>query len=288
MPTEPLQDVIEGRAYARLEPIGCPLCGRALPARRFPARFGMQVSVAECPACRLAFQTPRPSQAASLAYMNWRWSSSGRYVADGPDKRRSARRKLDGVRALLPNARRLLDFGAGSGVFVRVCRDEGIDAVGVEQSEEAIARARDTLGVTLIDGLPDERFDVITLWDVIEHLRDPVAVLAMLKPLLADGGALFMTTGNYENWRRIADGDRWGLYLFDHHFYFTPASLAAVARQAGWTRFRLVGGKHSVPPPGRCLKRPAWGLRAWRAWRAARRTWPEHGDINIMLAVIEP
>jgi len=283
-----MQDVIGGRSFPRLDPIGCPLCGAVIQPRVFAARFGMPVSVAECRSCRLAFQTPRPSEAASLAYMNWRWSSSGRYVADGPDKRRSARRKLDQVLAERPDARRVLDFGAGSGVFVRVCRDAGIDAVGVEQSEEAIARARDTLDVTLFERPPDERFDVITLWDVIEHLRDPVAVLAMLKDRLTAGGALFMTTGNFDNWRRVADGERWGLYLFDHHFYFTPASLAAVARQAGWTRFRLAGGKHSLPPLGRCLKRPAWGWRAWRAWHAARQAWPEHGDVNIMLAVIEP
>lgn len=285
---EPMVDVIEGIPYPRLDAIGCPLCGRPCAPVRFAARYGMQTSVAQCSQCRLAYQTPRPSEAASRAYMNWRWSSTGRYVTDSPGKRRSAQRKLQQLRSILPQPGRLLDFGAGSGVFVRACLDEGIDATGVEQSASAIARACEFYDVRLLESLPDTRFDAITLWDVVEHLRDPVALLGELRGRLGADGALFMTTGNYENWRRIADRERWGLYLLDHHYYFTPESLAATARRAGFTRFRLVDGKHSAPPLGRCLKRPGWGLRAWRAWFEARRAWPAHGDINIMMAVARP
>lgn len=285
---EPMVDLIAGGRYPRQESIDCPLCGRRCPPRRFAARYGMQTSVAECANCRLAYQTPRPSEAASLAYMNWRWSSSGRYVTDSPDKRRSAGRKLDHVRSIVPEPGRLLDFGAGSGAFVRACLDAGIDAVGVEQSESAIARALEFYGVRLLDSVPRESFDAITLWDVVEHLRDPAALLAELRACLNPEGALFMTTGNFENWRRIADGDRWGLYLLDHHYYFTPVSLAETARRAGYARFRLLDTRHSMPPIGRALKRPGWALRAWRAYRQAKRAWPAHGDINIMVAVVQP
>jgi len=281
-------DVIGGIRYPRLEPIDCPLCGRHSSPRRFDARFGMKTSVAECTHCRLAYQTPRPSDEASRAYMNWRWSSSGRYVTDSPGKRRSARKKLVHVQTAAPSLRRLLDFGAGSGVFVRACLDAGLEAIGVEQSESAIARAREFYDVELVESIPDSRFGAITMWDVVEHLRDPIALLGQLREKLEPDGSLFMTTGNYENWKRIADGDRWGLYLLDHHYYFTPASLAETTRRAGFSRFRLLDANHSAPPIGRSLRRPKWGLRAWKAYMDAKRAWPQHGDVNIMVAIVQP
>ena len=278
-------DNINGVAYPRQDPIPCPLCGRVNQPRPIPARFGMQTSVAECLPCRLAYQTPRPSDEASRAYMNWRWSSGDRYVTDSESKRRAAREKLRQVEAVCLEPGRLLDFGAGSGAFVRVSIDGGWDAVGVEQSESAIERAKTYYGISLLDTLPDDRFDAITMWDVVEHLRDPVAVLRLLHDRLGKNGVLFMETGNYENWRRVLEGDRWGLYLLDHHFYFTPHSLEAATARAGFSAFSLLDIDHSAPSLRRTLTRPRWGMRAWRAYRNAQKAWPGHGDINVMVAV---
>ncbi|MBK7952677.1 MAG: class I SAM-dependent methyltransferase [Candidatus Accumulibacter sp.] len=278
-------DLINGDSYPRLDPIACPLCGRVNSPRPIPARFDMQTSVAECVACRLAYQTPRPSEEASRAYMNWRWSSGDRYVTDSESKRRAAREKLRQVEAVRSAPGRLLDFGAGSGAFVRASLDGGWDTVGVEQSAAAIARAREYYSVDLQSTLPDDRFDVITMWDVVEHLRDPIAVLRLLHERLAVGGRLFLETGNYENWRRVLEGDRWGLYLLDHHFYFTPYSLEIATSRAGFSTFNVLDVDHSAPSLRRLLTRPRWGMRAWRAYRGALKAWPEHGDINVMVAV---
>ncbi|HCZ15189.1 MAG TPA: hypothetical protein DHV85_11460 [Candidatus Accumulibacter sp.] len=280
-------DVIDGASYPRLDPIACPLCGQVNRPRPIGARFGMLTSVAECAPCRLAYQTPRPSEDASRAYMNWRWSSGDRYVTDSESKRSAAREKLDHVQSVRPAPGRLLDFGAGSGVFVRASLDGGWDAVGVEQSESAIARAKEYYGVSLHERIPDECFDVITMWDVVEHLRDPIAVLRQLHDRLTRGGVLFMETGNYENWRRLMEGDRWGLYLLDHHFYFTPHSLETATTRAGFSSFKVLDVDHSAPSLRRVLTRPRWALRAWRAYFGARKMWPGHGDINVMLVVAQ-
>lgn len=284
----PMSDRIDGVDYPREAPIGCPLCGASHPPRLIDTRFGVQAAVAECARCRLAYQSPRPSVAASMAYMNRRWATEGGYVTNAAPKLRSARRKLERLAALRPGRHSLLDFGAGSGAFVQVARDDGLDAVGVERSETAMARARQDFGLTLLPELPQQRFDLITLWDVVEHLREPVALLGALRERLTERGVLVLETGNWENWQRLAAGDAWGLYLFDHHFYFTPASLQSVCASAGFTRFRLLDANRRSPSLGRTLRSPAWGLRAWRAWRQARARWPAHGDINVMIAVVEP
>lgn len=275
-------DVIDGQEFSRAEPIDCPLCGASNAARRITAAFGMVASVAECPPCRLAYQTPLPTEEATAAYMNWRWLSDDSYVGDTASKRRAARRQLTTVQRARPDATALLDFGAGSGTFVHAAREAGIRAVGVERSESAIQRAKEFYGVDLLRDLPNERFDVVTLWDVVEHLRDPVPILSTLRDRLAEDGVILMATGNYECWQRLVAGDDWSLYLLDHHFYFTPHSLETVARRAGFADFELLDVNHAAPPLRHLLKRPRWYGQAIRAYRSTMTAWPRHGDIHIM------
>ena len=241
-----LLDVIAGQSFPRSAEVACPLCGRSSPPRLIPVRFGMTVSVAECSSCRLAYQTPRPSPQATLAYMNMRWRSRDSYVADTASQRARAWFQLRLVQRIARGGA-LLDFGAGAGAFVRIALDGGWQACGVERSASAVAAARNRYDVGLLTDLPAGPFDVITLWDVIEHLTEPAALLATLVSRLKPGGWLFIETGNWESRRRLCEGDRWKLFLFDHHFYFSPASLAAVLDQAGLTRFRLLNGQVHLP-----------------------------------------
>ncbi len=278
-------DVIEGRSFPRESPIDCPLCGAHNAARVIDARYGMKASVAECKPCRLAYQTPRPTDEASQAYMNMRWSSADRYVADAERKLGGARKKAVIARKAAPNARTLLDFGAGSGAFVAAARAQGFEAVGVERSEAARARAMDFYGVELLGAVPDgSTFDVITLWDVVEHLRDPVGLLAWLRDHIIPGGVMILETGNYENWLRLLKGDRWGLYLLDHQFYFTPESLEEVTRRAGFSGFRVTK-RNRHEPEALTTDSTARDRRRRAVFDEAVARWPKHGAINVMIAV---
>lgn len=278
-------DVIDGQSFLRESRIGCPLCGGDNPSRIIPANYGMIASFAYCDDCVLGYQTPRPSESASAAYMDWRWRSGGEYVSDTPAKRRRAAKALSVALNGNPPPASLLDFGAGSGIFVREAIESGIDAVGLEQSEGAIEKARE-IGVELVREIPDRKFDMITMWDVIEHLRDPQAVLSLLAPYLADNGVLVVETGNYENWTRVAEGDRWNLYLLDHHFYFTPHSLERVARDAGYSSFQLSQAGRVRPSKRLIYRNFARYLKSGAEYRRALRQWPEHGDINVMVAFL--
>lgn len=287
MLNQTIVDVIEDRDFPRTEEVGCALCGAQQEPRQIAARFGMTAMVAECPACRLAYQTPRPSQEASLAYMNWRWRSSDQYVSDTIEQMRRATQQMAYVQSQVRAPTRLLDFGAGAGSFVRAALDQGWDAIGVEQSASAIERAKQFYNVDLCEMLPDERYEVITLWDVIEHLRDPEALLRQLSEHLTPEGLLFIETGNYESWRRLADGDRWSLYLFDHQYYFTPHSLAQIMRRAGFTDIALLNAHHGRPHlhPKHLLRQPGNLARSWIEWAKAKARWPDHGGVGMMVVV---
>jgi SAM-dependent methyltransferase len=280
-------DVIEGREFPRSEEAECLLCDERRPSRKFSVRFGMQAMIAECAECRIAYQTPRPSPEASLAYMNWRWRSPGPYVADRTNQLERAARQVEYVKQQTTKPLRLLDFGAGAGSFVRTARDQGWDVDGIEQSISARERAMAFYGVELRTDFSEKPYDAATLWDVIEHLRDPISILRMIGEHLRPGGLIFIETGNFENWRRLADEDAWNLYLFDHQYYFTPSSLQAVLARSGFSDFRLLNTNRCRPSlnPKILLRHPSRSMRQWIQWRKAITQWPDHGDINVMIAV---
>lgn len=280
-------DLINGDQFLRSEKVGCYLCGKVYEPRSIPVAFGMRAMVAECPDCRLAFQTPRPPLEASLAYMDWRWASDDDYVGSREGQMQRARQQVNIVNRYFGRPIKLLDFGAGSGAFVRSALDAGWDATGVERCAPARSRAKEYYDVDLIEEPGGGPSDAITLWDVIEHLRDPVEFLKMIREHLVEDGLIFIETGNFENWVGIANENTWGLYLFDHQFYFTPSSLGEVLRRAGFNGFRLLDYNRFHPPndPIKIIRDPFLSIRHWSAWANAMVKWPNHGDINIMVAV---
>ena len=283
-------DVIEGQTFARAEEVGCPICGRFRESRKIRVRYGMIAMVAECPDCRIAYQTPRPSVEASLAYMNWRWRSSDPYVANPERQLKRGRKQVAHIRKFLGRSNtnkpiRLVDFGAGAGSFVRAAVDQGWHATGIEQSDSAITRAKEYYGVELSKEFKRERYDVATMWDVVEHLRDIEGTLRMIGEHLAEDGLLFIETGNFENWRRLAEKDNWSLYLFDHQFYFTPSSLRQVLHTAGYGDFCLLRVSRAWPNPKGLIQQPFHTVLSWVEWAKAKARWPAHGDINVMVAV---
>jgi SAM-dependent methyltransferase len=285
--SEDTVDIIDGQRFPRSGEVKCYLCGRQRESRRIAVGFGMNAMVAECPDCRIAFQSPRPSPEASLAYMNWRWRSNDAYVGSRANQMQRAMQQIAYVKQLIDRPIRLVDFGAGSGSFVRAALDEGWDATGIEQSTSARARAKEFYDIELREELGEGRYDVVTMWDVIEHLRDPQEVLARIGKHLAKDGLIFIETGNFENWRRVVQKDGWGLYLFDHQFYFSPSSLKQVLHDAGYNGFCLLDCNHEYPSihPKRVFRHPLQSVLSWLEWALAKARWPEHGDIEVMVAV---
>jgi SAM-dependent methyltransferase len=278
-------DEIAGKLFVRTEYINCPLCNKKHPSRAIVTRFGKTAMVADCKECQLGYQTPRPTLEASIAYMDWRWSSEDSYVRDNGGKRQIADKQMSIVRNQVGDKSvRILDFGAGSGAFVSAAIKEGHEVVGVEHSQGAIDRARDDYGVHILKEIPKgETFDVVTMWDVIEHLRDPIAVLNMIRQLLRPDGILVIETGNYDFWERIVLGDRWRLYLFDHHFYFTPSSFRATLSKAGFSDFSLL--RISPKKPRFKFRKPIASIQSFKIASQVKKRCPDQFDVPLLYAV---
>ncbi len=134
---------------------------------------------------------------------------------------------------------RLLDYGAGSGAFARFMAGRGFEAVGLEPYslgttvEEPnlrlvrapLAKVKESLG----------KFDVITMWHVLEHLEHPVELLADLKSMLAPGGVLVVSVPNFASWQsEIFKGGWFHLDPPRHLIQFEPSTLEDCLRRAGF------------------------------------------------------
>lgn len=123
----------------------------------------------------------------------------------------------------------LLDVGCGSGSFLARMRKVGWSVVGTEPDPKAAARLTETLGIQVhsnIDDLRGQRFDLITLSHVIEHVSDPVSLLRQLGALLATNGKLVLTTPNSKSLGYRLFQRHWrGLEPPRHFNVFSPESL---------------------------------------------------------------
>jgi 2-polyprenyl-3-methyl-5-hydroxy-6-metoxy-1,4-benzoquinol methylase len=135
---------------------------------------------------------------------------------------------------------RWLDYGCGLGGLVRYVRSRGMTGVVGHEDGWSVDWMREH-GLPVLDRQElnewDGKFDVVTAIEVIEHLTDPVAVVANIASLLRPGGLFFLTTGNAEPHRgRFAD---WAYVHPDVHVtYFEPRTLVAVYQKAGLEPYR--------------------------------------------------
>jgi 2-polyprenyl-3-methyl-5-hydroxy-6-metoxy-1,4-benzoquinol methylase len=133
---------------------------------------------------------------------------------------------------------RLLDVGAYLGVFVEVAQERGWIAEGVEPSRWAAEKAQ-ARGLSVRSGSLDiiecdPSLDVITMWDVIEHLADPVGSLKRLRGALKPGGVLALSTMDVDAPVARLLGRKWPWYMQMHLYYFSRRTLQDAVERAGF------------------------------------------------------
>lgn len=133
----------------------------------------------------------------------------------------------------------LLDVGAGTGAFVHAMTAAGWQAEGVEPDAQAIQRALDTYKLRLLPAgqffqLPDNRYDAVTLWHVLEHVHDLHGYVKKLRALCRPGGKIVIAVPNYTSYDALHYEAFWAAYDVPRHLYhFSPASMQALMQKHG-------------------------------------------------------
>ncbi len=232
----------------------CPVCGRTNCRRRF-TRSGYEIF--RCAACRHSFVHPVPSPEELRSIYDRSYFERGdkyraRAGSEDPnaanDRRKleliAAEREIVGRTEHDDEEPRLLDVGCARGGFLGRARERGFAVEGVELSQTAADHARKELKLdvsvgTLFDAqFESQSFDVVTMWDVIEHLDDPAACIEEVRRILRPGGIVALSTGDASALAAKLMGRRWHLLTPPQHlWYFERRGLEQLLVDQG---FRVV------------------------------------------------
>jgi SAM-dependent methyltransferase len=271
----------------------CPICGQvgAQEWLRGQDRLhGRQekYTLLRCPACSLVWLSNPPKPAEMHKHYT---DAYDRLISAAGEN--SPGRWRDRNAALVPHKQSgvLLDLGCSSGAFLQSLCGKGWDLFGIEMSAESAKQARAKSGANVFVGdildaqFPPASLDVITCFDVFEHLYEPRRVMAKLAEWLKPEGIFYVLVPNVDSAESRIFGSYWhGLELPRHLFHYSPASLKFLAESAGLCQVSLETRRN--PALGTSL-RYVWddvfravGIRrtpvAYRGeaslpWRAARK-----------------
>ncbi len=235
----------------------CPLCGtRHSAPLAVTADRGRLV---RCTSCGLLYRDPLPAEDVRRHYDDvYRHDA----LSDHIDERRRAlfRGFLADVR---PCGRgRLLDVGCGSGEFLALAREQGWTADGIEISSggAALARRRGLAVHGTPGDLPDDHFDAVTLWNVVDFFLRPVEQMRDIHRVVAPGGRVFVRTPNatfqaaaWRLSRLVVWPPPLARLVADAHFFqplvWGPSTLSTLLRWAGFTDVRIWNSQASYGDP---------------------------------------
>jgi cyclopropane fatty-acyl-phospholipid synthase-like methyltransferase len=215
-------------------PLGCASADRTLH------QFG-EFRINRCEACGLVRLNPRlPETDLPTFYDNGYFSGEhltgyDSYEADAELYEKTFAHRLKLIRRFKKGGK-LLDIGCGLGYFLNVAQRAGFDVYGLDVSAYAVDRCRDLFpgrikaGVLAPNLFPAKTFDVITMFDLFEHVYNPRAFLSLLSSIASDDGIVVITTPNHRSLLSRLSGRKWISYKIPEHvYYYTPDTLRRMA-----------------------------------------------------------
>lgn len=232
-------------------------------------------NIVKCADCGLVFVCPQPTDAELDELYNVELSETGRkmmwnvvkkqYEIRGFEKQNSRshefseselqidssdpafirwRRRVNLIAKKFPGGRTVLDIGCNAGEFLFFAKKAGMDGMGIELSSLYAEIARKRTGFDVFNGTlssfsaerSERKFDIVALWDVIEHLKNPAEDLNQINGLMNSGGVLCVSTVNLRCYRYLMHKEDWrGFYEGHEHIsFFSPVTLSRLLEQCGF------------------------------------------------------
>ncbi|MGK7393786.1 MAG: class I SAM-dependent methyltransferase [Candidatus Cyclobacteriaceae bacterium M3_2C_046] len=219
----------------------CPICNHSQFTNHLICKDYLvsheSFSIVNCENCQFKFTNPRPTDKKLDNYYQ-----SDQYISHSNKsqdiisflykliRNYTISKKLKLIKSLKPGFRSLLDVGCGTGDFLNYCQNKGLKVQGVEPNETARNQtiAKNIVVYKEIYGIDNSiKYDIITLWHVLEHLPDLNKNLTTLAEKLEDNGLLFIAVPNYESYDSKYYREYWAAYDVPRHLYhFNKSNMA--------------------------------------------------------------
>ena len=240
-----------------MEAVNCLVCGSTDRTVRYRGSDRMcavpgTFTLVECACCGFLYLSPRPDERELEAYYPPEYSP---FQTVGDNVGRFSRRLIElelrrrsEIVCRYASEGSLLDVGASTGDFLAVMRSSGAwDVFGVEPSRIAVERARQVYGLDIEHGTwsdviyPPDSFDVVTLWEVLEHLPRPREAVRRVFEQLRPGGYIVMSVPNRDSIDSRLFGSAWsGLDIPRHFSVFRRGDVTRILTDAGFENPQVV------------------------------------------------
>jgi 2-polyprenyl-3-methyl-5-hydroxy-6-metoxy-1,4-benzoquinol methylase len=246
-----------------LEDVPCNLCGADDYEVVYPPRYdeaqpdaimetfrssGDEILVDQlvrCRQCGLQYLTPRLK--GDVVISGYSEGTDEAFISQNKGREITFGKSLDLIERLVPDKGRILDVGTAGGAFLGVAQRRGWEVAGCEPNRWMAEWGSQHYDIMIKAGtifdmeLPDSHFDVVTLWDVLEHTPDPKKVLEECRRVLKPNGLLIVNYPDIEALVARLMGRRWVFLLSVHLYYFTPATVRRMLEETGFgvERFKM-------------------------------------------------
>jgi 2-polyprenyl-3-methyl-5-hydroxy-6-metoxy-1,4-benzoquinol methylase len=246
-----------------LEDVSCNLCGANDYEIVYPPQYedarpeaimetfrssGDEILVDQlvrCRRCELQYLTPRLKS--EVVINGYSEGTDEAFISQNRGREITFAKSLDLIERHVPGKGRILDIGTAGGAFLGVAKSRGWEVVGCEPNRWMAEWGSQHYGIDIKAGtvfdmqLPDAHFDVVTLWDVLEHTPDPKAVLEECCRLMKPDGLLVVNYPDIEALIARLMGRKWVFLLSVHLYYFTPTTIRQMLTKTGFRveRFKM-------------------------------------------------
>lgn len=231
--------------------MNCPICNHnaqlAIESQDFSLTKEL-FSIFHCPNCALRFTHSAPNQTEILKYYKFIEYISHTDVKEGwfnqlyhAVRMKTLTQKTKWIQSLFTGHKgHLLDIGAGTGAFVNAMQLKDWKVTGLEPDAASRDKAFDNYNLTLhstemIDDLPENEYEVITMWHVLEHVHALKPYLNQCYKSLKNNGRLIIAVPNYTSYDAKYYKKYWAAYDLPRHLYhFSPSSMATLVKEMGF------------------------------------------------------
>lgn len=221
----------------------CPLC---FSAKLIESRARNGLALARCSACTLGFLKNQPQEGKlnkfyDVAGYYQFWGDLGQENIRQVEKckKKTFGKTLDLIEKFKKNGR-LLEIGCATGVLLESARERGWEVYGVECFVDFAQIAKKKVRGKIFQGMFEKAqfengfFEVVILYDSIEHFVDPLKIIQKVFRILKKGGLIVVATPNLLSLSARLMGKEWTHFKAEHLFYFSPASIKKILRDNGF------------------------------------------------------
>jgi len=219
----------------------CSVCGSVqsygpILSKENDMRGSGKISLYRCKSCKVVYLGGYKNKYVEELYSYYKkYTGMPKHEVYDELTRKSYMKVLDLISSKIDGTC-ILDVGSGKGDFVEAAQNQGFDITGIELSKDAVDIANKfNLPVYNLDFFSDSiresSKDIVTMFEVIEHVPDPVSFIRRAQAIVKPGGIIYITTPNYNSVDRKILGSRWGAIHREHLTYFTPATLLKLVNE---------------------------------------------------------